>query len=189
MRFKFFALTTYFLAIGRASAKDVVLGPSKHSVANTMNFDGSDILVFDTGKRERAISKEPLQVIVTIAGPNKPLVVCSKDQRFGIWVNTESLKIQDAPSFYAVAASAPFEAAITDRQDAIHTVSVARAIKAQRIGPTNPDNAHFTDAVICIKTGEELYHLLKNTVAVDQKMPFRTSIKMPANLTVGHYEA
>ena len=189
MRFKFFALTTYFLAIGTASAEDVVLGPSKNSVANTMNFDGYDILVFDTGKRKRAIPKEPLQVIVIIAGPNKPLVVSSKDQQFGSWVNTESLKIQDAPSFYAVAASAPFEAAITDWQDAIHTVSVARSIKAQRIGPTIPDNAHFIDAVICIKTGEELYHLLKNTVAVDQKMLFRTPIKMPANLAVGYYEA
>lgn len=171
-----------------AQAEDVVLGLSKDSVAITANFDGSDILVFGAVKRETAIPKTPLQVIVTIAGPYKPIVVRRKAKRFGIWINTESAKIEAAPSFYAVATSAPWGDVITKSQDEAHQVSVTRAIEARQTAPQNADQERFTQAVIRIRTDENLYQILENKVSIDQQTLFRASIEMPANLTEGSYD-
>ena len=165
-----------------------MLGLSKDSVAITANFDGSDILVFGAVKRETAIPKTPLQVIVTIAGPYKPIVVRRKAKRFGIWINTESAKIEAAPSFYAVATSAPWGDVITERQDEAHQVSVIRAIEARQTAPQNADQERFTQAVIRIRTDENLYQILENKVSIDQQTLFRVSIEMPANLTEGSYD-
>ena len=169
-------------------AEDVVLGLSKDRVAITATFDGSEILVFGAVKRETAIPETPLQVIVTITGPYKPIVVRRKDKRFGIWVNTENTKIEAAPSFYAVATSAPWDEVITAKQDAKHQVSVARAIKARQTAPADAEQERFTEAVIRIRSDENLYQLLENEVTVDQQTLFRTSIEMPSNLTEGRYD-
>jgi uncharacterized protein (TIGR02186 family) len=169
-------------------AEDVVLGLSKDRVAITATFDGSEILVFGAVKRETAIPETPLQVIVTIAGPYKPIVVRRKDKRFGIWINTESTRIEAAPSFYAVATSAPWDEVITAKQDAKHQVSVARAIQARQTAPADAEQQRFTRAVIRIRTDENLYQLLENEVTVDQQTLFRTSIEMPSNLTEGRYD-
>jgi len=169
-------------------AEDVVLGLSKDRVAITATFDGSEILVFGAVKRETVIPKTPLHVIVTIAGPYKPIVVRRKDKRFGIWINTESTKIEAAPSFYAVATSAPWDEVITKSQDVAYQVSVARAIQARRTTHADAEQERFTQAVIRIRTDENLYQLLENKVTIDEQTLFRTSIEMPANLTEGSYD-
>ncbi|MBT6526195.1 MAG: TIGR02186 family protein, partial [Marinovum sp.] len=97
-------------------------------------------------------------------------------------------KIEAAPSFYAVATSAPWGEVITAKQDAKHQVSVARAIKARQTAPANAEQERFTEAVIRIRSDENLYQLLENEVTVDQQTLFRTSIEMPSNLTEGHYD-
>ena len=89
-----------------ASSEEIVLGMSQDEVAITATFDGSDILVFGAIKRESAIPEGELGVIVTIAGPSEPVAVHRKERRFGIWVNTETVEVDAAPSFYAIATSA-----------------------------------------------------------------------------------
>jgi uncharacterized protein (TIGR02186 family) len=115
-------------------------------------------------------------------------VVRHKDKRFGIWINTESTKIEAAPSFYAVATSAPWDEVITKSQDVAYQVSVARAIQARRTTHADAEQERFTQAVIRIRTDENLYQLLENKVTIDEQTLFRTSIEMPANLTEGSYD-
>jgi len=68
------ALAACLLA-ARTGAEEVVLGLSKDKVAITATFEGSEILVFGAVKREVPIPEEPLDVIVAVAGPDKPLIV------------------------------------------------------------------------------------------------------------------
>ena len=72
-------------------------------VAITATFDGSNILVFGAIKRNSPVPKNPLHVIVSIADPSKSVVVCHKEQRFGIWVNKHTVKVNAAPSFCIIA--------------------------------------------------------------------------------------
>ena len=65
---------------------------------------------------------------------------------------------------------------------------MARAIKARQTAPADAKQERFTEAVIRIRSDENLYQLLENEVTVDQQTLFRTSIEMPSNLTEGHYD-
>ncbi|MEP2531825.1 TIGR02186 family protein [Shimia sp.] len=171
-------------------AEEVVLGLSQDKVAITATFDGSEILVFGAVKRESPIPTDaPLEVVITVSGPSHPVTVRRKERKFGIWINTDTVEVDSAPTFYAVATSAPFEQALSSVEDQRHRVSIPRAIRS--VGaPMNIDDAQsFSEAIIRIRKNQGLYQLLENAVQVDQQTLFRTSIKMPANLAEGDYPA
>ncbi|CUK06111.1 TIGR02186 family protein [Shimia thalassica] len=168
--------------------EDVVLGMSQNRVAITANFDGSEILIFGAVKRESEIQQDPpLEVLVTVSGPLQPVTVRRKEKKLGIWVNADSVEVDAAPSFYAVATSGPFGDVLTDVEDLRHRVSIPRAIRSVGAPMGVEDAQSFAKAVIRIRTDNGLYQMLENSVAVDEQTLFRTSVAMPANLTEGDY--
>lgn len=171
-----------------AIAEEVVLGLSKDKVAITTSFDGSEILIFGAVKRERPIPDDgPLQVVITVAGPSQPLTVRRKARWFGIWVNTDAVEVDRAPSFYAVATTAPLSEVLSNTEDLRQKISIDRAIRSVGAPDTIDDAASFTEAVIRIRRNSDLYQQLEGQVVLDQETLFRTAIKLPANLTEGDY--
>jgi len=170
------------------SAEEVVLGLSQDRVAITTRFDGSEILIFGAVKRETEIPDgPPLEVLITVSGPVEPVMVRRKANRFGIWVNTDAVEVDEAPSFYAVATSGPLGVVLTDVEDLRHRVSIPRAIRSVGAPETILDAENFTEALIRIRSGNGQYQLLENQVAVDAQTLFRTSISLPAALVEGDY--
>ena len=171
-----------------AAEEEVVLGLSQDRVAITATFDGSEILIFGAVKRETPIpDTDPLQVIVAVSGPSEPVLVRRKEKKLGIWVNVDSVLVDRAPAFYAVATSAPFEQILTNTEDLRHKVSIDRAIRSVGADMHIQDAEEFAEAVKRIRANKDLYSIRENTVAVDQQTLFRTAIKMPADLTEGDY--
>ncbi|HBS50432.1 MAG TPA: hypothetical protein DEA05_10290 [Rhodobacteraceae bacterium] len=171
-----------------AQAESVVLGLSREQVSITTNFDGSEILIFGAVKREEPIRTDPpLEVIITVAGPSRPVMVRRKENRFGIWVNTDALEVDAAPSFYAVASTAPLDTVLSEVEDLRHGISIERAIRSVGAPPEITDADAFRDAVIRIRREADLYQMLEGGVALDEHTLFRTAIDMPANLTEGDY--
>ena len=171
-----------------AWAEEVVLGMSRDTVSINTSFDGSEILIFGAVKREEPIQYEPrLQVIVTVAGPNETFTVRRKEKRFGIWVNTDAVDIDSAPSFYAVSTSTLLGLSLSETEDLRHRVSIPRAIRSVGAPHTIADATTFTEALIRIKSKSNQYQLNEGTVSVDDQTLFRTSIELPAALTEGDY--
>jgi uncharacterized protein (TIGR02186 family) len=168
-------------------AEEVVLGLSKDRVAITATFEGSDILIFGAVKREAPISDVPLDVVITVAGPSRPVTVRRKERRFGIWVNTDMVDLDAAPTFYAVATSGPLDEVLTATEDLRHRVSIPRAIRSVGAASMAEDVASFTEALMRIRERKDAYQLRENTVALDEQTLFRTAISLPANLTEGAY--
>ena len=181
------ALLMLLAAPLQAATEEVVLGLSQSRVSITTNFDGSNILIFGAIKRETPLPENDLHVIIAIAGPSEPLMVRKKDRRLGIWVNTESVEVDAAPSFYAVATSGPMKEILTEIEDLRHKISIPRAIRS--VGaPMEIENAQsFAEAVIRIRKNNGLYQVHENSVEVTEQTLFRTSVQMPANLTEGDY--
>ena len=170
------------------AGEEVVLGLSKDKVAITTSFNGSEILIFGAVKRESPIPETPLQVVITVAGPDHPVVVRRKNKWLGlIWVNRAAVEVDAAPSFYAVATTAPMEAVLSDTEDLRHKISIDHAIRSVGAPSDVGDSASFTEAVIRIRQNAGLYQLLEGQVALDQQTLFRTAIKMPSDLTEGEY--
>ena len=80
------------LAAPAFAEEEIVLGLSQDEVAITATFEGSEILVFGAIRRDSPLPSGLLGVIVTVAGPNVPIVVRRKDRRLGIWVNVDDVK-------------------------------------------------------------------------------------------------
>ncbi len=171
-----------------AKAEEIVLGLSRDEVAITATFEGSEILIFGAIKRDApAPDDEDLGVIVTVAGPDEPVTVRKKDRRLGIWVNTESVDVDVAPTFYAVATNRPLAEILTFTEDLNTRISTQRAIRS--VGATIENAESFTRALIRIRAGQGLYQTLPTGVLVEEETLFRTLIPLPANLTEGDYKA
>ena len=170
-----------------ALAEEVVMGLSQSSISISTNFSGSDILIFGAIKREVAIPEGDLDVIVTISGPSTPLTIRRKDRRLGMWINTDSVEIDSAPSFYAVATSGPLAQVLSQTDDLRHRVSIPLAIRSVGAPETVGDAQTFTEALIRIRTAEGFYKSLEGSVEVQEQTLFRSSISLPANLTEGAY--
>lgn len=171
-----------------ARAEEIVLGLSQDEVAITATFEGSDILIFGAIKRDGPVQVPgDLGVIVTIAGPDEPVTVRKKDRRLGIWVNTEAVEIEVAPTFYAVATNRPLDEILTSGEDLNTRISMQRAIRS--VGATAESAQNFTDALIRIRASQGLYQTIPEGVSVAEEALFRALIPLPANLTEGDYVA
>ncbi|MBN2906630.1 MAG: TIGR02186 family protein [Rhodobacteraceae bacterium] len=169
-------------------AEQVVAGLSQTRVSITTNFAGSEILIFGAVKRDAPLPADTsLNVVVTVAGPLAPVTVRRKGKRFGIWINTDAVEIDAAPSFYAVATTAPLTEVLSDTEDLRHKVSIPRAIRAIGAAEQSPEAARFTEALIRIRQEKGLYQVLPGAVELSEQTLFRTSIALPANLTEGDY--
>ena len=182
-------LAALLLALpAKAGDEQVVAGLSQNRIAITANFDGSEILIFGAVKRNSPPPKgAPMEVVITVAGPSQPVTVRRKDKRLGIWVNVDAVELDSAPSFYAVATTGPMEKVLNPEEDRKYRISIRHEISAAAADAEVPDVDAFTEALIRIRTEKGLYQLKPGSVQLSEETLFRTSIKLPSNLTEGEY--
>ena len=168
------------------SGEEIVLGLSSDQVAITATFDGDDILIFGAVKRVAPAPRPvPLQVIITVSGPLRPFTVREAERHLGIWMNASAVEVDAAPTFYAVASTAPLDRILRDTEDLRHSISIPRAIRA--IGNDVGNREDFLDAMIRIRQEQGSYQVIEGGVDFEQETLFRTEIGLPANLTEGDY--
>ena len=72
------------------------------------SFTGSTVILF-------GVKTQPGDIIVTLRGPEAPVVVRRKRRVAGIWVNRDSVAFRDVPQYYAMAASRPIDESTSSR--------------------------------------------------------------------------
>ena len=114
-----FLLVVLLLSLGMRGAAAQAQRPeqvqsdiSTREISIQSNFTGIEIVLFGSIDFSRAPSLEegPYDVIMTIRGPNRPIVVRKKERIAGVWMNGPSKTFPTVPGFYAVLASRPFRA-------------------------------------------------------------------------------
>lgn len=172
----------------RAQEEGIVAGMSQNRVAIDATFVGSEILVFGAVKREAPIPDGDLGVVIVIEGPTEAVTVRHKSRRFGIWINTDEVRVNNAPSFYAVATSGPFDEVVNPDANLSRLVSIDQAIWIFD-RPEVEDEQKYVDAVIRIREKQDLYTLEEGAVDVAERTLFSTAIQLPSNLVEGLYTA
>ncbi len=168
------------------AAEEIVLGLSQDEVAITATFEGSDILIFGAVKRDAPLPDGKLGIIVAVAGPDTPVTVRRKAKRLGIWVNTDEVQVDAAPSFYAVAGSAPIGDILRATEDLNNRITLPSNIRS--VSNNVMDSRNFSNALMRIRENQSLYQTLEGAVDLQDDTLFRTKISLPANLTEGDYE-
>jgi uncharacterized protein (TIGR02186 family) len=167
----------------------IVSGLSQNRVSITADFDGSEILIYGAVKRETPLPDgPPLEVIITVEGPSTPVTVRRKDRVFGIWVNNATVKVDSAPSFYAVATTGPLQHILNDTENLRHKITIERAIRAVGLTGEADESGAFVLAMLRVRSNEDRYRVLEGKVELTEETLFRTDVVLPANLTEGEYK-
>jgi len=172
-----------------AAAQEVIASLTQNRVSITANFDGSEITIFGAVKRDAPEGDEDLGIVITVAGPDKPVVVRRKEKQAGIWINADAVEVDAAPSFYAVSTSGPLRDVLADVEDLRHKISIPRAIRSVGAPMGIADPESFTEALIRIRTANSLYQMNEGAVLLESATLFQTSVALPANLIEGVYQA
>jgi len=174
---------------GTAVAQEsIVSGLSQNRVSITADFDGSEILVYGAVRRDAPPPEGgPLAVIVTVEGPETPVVVRRKGRVAGIWVNKDEVQIDSAPSFYAVVTTGPLEQILSDTENLRYGITIERVIRAIGITAEADRSGEFILALLRVRTNEDRFRLLEGRVELTDETLFRADVVLPANLIEGTY--
>ena len=127
-------------------------------------------------------------MIVTVEGPSTPVTVRRKARVAGIWVNSDSVLVDSAPSFYAVATTGPLSHILSDTDDLRYGITIERVIRAVGITAEAKDSGDFLQGLMRVRTNEGRYRVLQGKVELTEETLFRTDVILPSNLTEGEYK-
>ena len=179
------------LAAPLAAAESVVTGVSTDNIALNATFNGSELFVFGAVRRDAPPPPDagPLDVIITVKGPPRTVKVRHKERRLGIWMNTDSLTVRQAPSFYAVATTRPLDDILTETEQLRWQIGMDEAVRRVGGHDTIGDTTPYTDALVRLKERDGSYQQLEDQVRLAEDTLFQTRVEMPANLVEGDYVA
>ena len=167
--------------VGPGRASPLVADLSRHLVAITTGFAGTDVLLFGA-------IEEPGDIVVVVRGPQRQHLMHRKTRVAGIWVNTASMTFDDVPSFFSVASSRPLEEIATpevirrEQLDARYTISLPRAKASANV------EEEWRAALIRNKQRENLYPRDAGRVSFSGPQLFRSDVFFPANVPTGSYQ-
>ncbi len=171
-------------AASRATAQEhdepLLIALSTQRIEIDSNFAGRSILLF--GATDVAGD-----VVVSVRGPEEPVVVRRKRRSVGIWVNRESIAFRNVPGYYFVAASGPLEeiapVELLDRKQ----LGSGRVLLEAIWFDTSGDADEFRAALHRDRESDSLYRSEPGVVEFIDERLFRTTIDLPAHVPTGDY--
>ncbi len=175
------ALLVLLLACARAAvAQPLVADLSSHEISITTGFAGTELLLFGATEGEG-------DIVVVVRGPAAPATVRRKSRVLGIWINTDSMRFEDVPSFYRVASSRPLDQVGTPGMRQRHQVGID-AVRATPPEGASPERlAEFRAGLVRAKLRDGLWDDAPGTVGFMGPKLFRTTIRFPPNVPTGIY--
>lgn len=171
-----------FALAGPLRAAPLVADLSKHLVAITTGFAGTDVLLFGA-------VDGPGDVVVIIWGPPEELVIHRKSRIAGIWINTAQLTFDRVPSFYSVASSRPLDEIASEHVLARLEMGVERLDLPLPHAKASANVArNWRDALI--RNKQRLGHYAREVgqvIFLGENL-FRTLVEFPANVPTGTYQ-
>ena len=171
-------------AASRATAQEhdepLLIALSTQRIEIDSNFAGTSILLF--GATDVAGD-----VVVSVRGPEEPVVVRRKRRSVGIWVNRESIAFRNVPGYYFVATSGPLEeiapVELLDRKQ----LGSERVLLEAIWFDTSGDADEFRAALHRDRERDSLYRSEPGIVEFIDERLFRTTIDLPAHVPTGDY--
>jgi uncharacterized protein (TIGR02186 family) len=161
---------------------------STRDISIQSNFTGIEIVLFGSIDFSRAPSLDegPYDVIMTIRGPNRPIVVRKKERIAGLWMNGSSTTFPSVPGFYAVLASRPFRAVAPDKT--LRKLGIGFSnLDFDKSAGGEPADEGFRANLILLQQEHGLFQESDDAVKFLGRSLFRGSIQLPANVPIGRY--
>lgn len=182
----FAVLAAAFAASRESDAQDLVADLSRHLVAITTGFVGTDVVLF--GAIENAGD-----VAVVVRGPDEDVVVRRKKRVLGLWMNLEGERFANVPSFYYIVSTRPLADILAPAIRAREGIGVDRLAQesqgpAQNAGSRiGPEVEPFRAALRRNRERLGLFAEREGGIDFLGGRLFRTTVNLPANVPTGTY--
>jgi len=163
---------------------------SARSIEIRYSFTGAQLLLFGAILYpDGRVPKNPADVIVVLKGPVEPILVREKQKIAGIWMNADSNRFRSAPSYYAVASSAPVRDLVDERTAAIYELGL-QDLQLSPGGGSLPDKERrFEAGLLDLRKRQNLYAENPRGVEISEGVLYRARISIPSQVPVGTYTA
>ena len=163
---------------------------SARSIEIRYSFSGAQVLLFGAilypGGR---VPRNPADVIVVLKGPVEPILVREKQKLAGIWMNADSNRFRSAPSFYAVASSAPVRDLVDERTAAVYELGLQDLQLSPGGGALPEKERRFEAGLLDLRKRQGLYAEHPHGVEISESVLYRARISILSQVPVGTYTA
>jgi uncharacterized protein (TIGR02186 family) len=176
------------MCAGSAGAEQLTIALSTSEVKISSNFTGTNITVFGVIQRDAATVSRTTgyQVVTLMLGPPETVVARRKDRILGIWINSASATFLQAPSFYAMNASAPIEQISSEATLRRLGLGFANVTFINEGAQFSPGVREFREAFLRLKQQNGLFYE-EGGIDFFGDSVFRATVRIPANVPVGRY--
>ena len=150
------------------------------SISVDSSFSGAKIMVF-------GMKTVPGDIIVSVRGPERTIVVRQKKRVAGLWINRDSVAFGNVPQFFAFASSKPLKNIIKPDQQNSYEIGVEHVVLNPIWIQTSDEVNKFREALRRSRTKSQLYSPLIEKVVVLRNSLFRVTLELPANIPTGNY--
>jgi uncharacterized protein (TIGR02186 family) len=164
---------------------------STHRVLISSNYTGAQISIFGSVERDwrTAARADPYDIVITVTGPRRHLLVREKDRSGPFWLNRNQQRFDNAPAFL-VTLTTRLMAEMGSEEDARRLViGLKNKLLSTGAGLSDdPDEARFADALIRLKSQDRLYSEVERGVTFLTPSLFQARLDLPANAPTGNYD-
>jgi uncharacterized protein (TIGR02186 family) len=153
---------------------------SERSIDITTGFNGAKIVVYGTRRGEGDIA-------MIIRGPEQSIVVRRKSRVLGVWMNSQSLRFNDVPGFYALALSRPAESVAPLSVLRRYNIGLDALVFETDDGNDAEKIDTFREALIRTQQMKGLFPMEPGPVNFVDNDFFKVEFKLPANVPAGIY--
>ena len=179
-----------WLALAAAAPTTLITDLSQGRIDINTTFKGTDLLVFGAIQYPAgAVPDAAPDIAIVVRGPTEPVTVRRKDRVAGIWLNTDAVRFESVPGFYAVATTRPIDRLADDRTTAIYEIGVANLQLSPASGVSDTETRAFEAGLIAAKRKDGLFAESAGGVTVTRNVLYRARITIPASVPVGEYAA
>lgn len=167
-----------------AGADELDVDLSRPDVQLDVSFEGSDLLLFGAKDQKG-------DVIVVVRGPERQTSMRLQQRVMGVWVRTDEVIFDNAPSYYALASSRPVAEVLPEsvlKAEQIGTERLQLRVSAKPEGASPQTVQNFYDGLLRNMTKKHLYTAQSGEIELIGKQLFRTDLWFPATVQVGDYQ-
>lgn len=177
-------------ALAAAPSPRLVTALSQSRIDISYRFAGAELLIFGAIQYPggRTPTKPP-GIAVVLRGPSAPLTVRRKERVAGIWINTESMRFESAPAFYAVATTVPVDQLLDERNAAIYEIGLRHLQLSPATAATVEKSREFEQGLVDLRRRQGLFVEQPHGVEVTDGVLYRARIPIPSAVPVGDYRA
>ncbi len=169
------------LSSSKVLAEDLIMDLDEHLIEVNTGFRGADVLLFGTQNQEG-------DLIITIKGPRRDMVIDKKGSVFGLWLKVRSVLYPSVISYYSYATTRRIALNLPKSQLSRYQIGLDNLSFKKPENLSLQEHIDFQNALIRNKIKSGSFNPIVGKIEKRGENLFRLKVHFPADVPVGTYQ-